>query len=235
MAAGGGKKKSRLAIIGSGNWGSAIAKIAGKNVSKHSDLFEEEVKMYVYEEEIQGRKLTQIINEEHENVKYLPGIKLPTNIKATASATEAATGADLLIFVLPHQFIESVCKELRGKVSPDAHAISMIKGVEVKNGNIRIFADVIEEILGCRCAALSGANIANEVAEDKFSETTIGYRPGDLATAERFLKVFDTPTFRVGMVEDVAGVSLCGALKNVVAIAAGFTDGLGWGSNAKGK
>jgi glycerol-3-phosphate dehydrogenase len=73
------------------------------------------------------------------------------------------------------------------------------------------------------------------VAEDKFSETTIGYRPGDLATAERFLKVFDTPTFRVGLVEDVAGVSLCGALKNVVAIAAGFTDGLGWGSNAKGE
>lgn len=75
--------------------------------------------------------------------------------------------------------------------------------------------------------------LCHSVAEDKFSETTIGYRPGDLATAERFLKVFDTPTFRVGLVEDVAGVSLCGALKNVVAIAAGFTDGLGWGSNAK--
>ncbi|CAO1624523.1 unnamed protein product [Parajaminaea phylloscopi] len=227
------RKKSRLAIIGSGNWGSAIAKIAGKNVAKHPDMFEEEVKMYVYEEEINGRKLTSIINEEHENVKYLPGIKLPNNIRAVPSATEAATGADLLIFVLPHQFIESVCRELRGKVSPDAHAISMIKGVEVKDGKIRIFADVIEEILGCRCAALSGANIADEVAADKFSETTIGYRPGDLANAETFHKVFDTPTFRVGMVEDVAGVSLCGALKNVVAIAAGFTDGLGWGSNAK--
>lgn len=128
-----------------------------------------------------------------------------------------------------------MCKELRGKVLLDARAISMIKGVEVKDGNIRIFADVIEEILGCHCAALSGANIADEVAADKFSETTIGYRPGDLPTAEMFHKVLDTPTFRVGMVEDVAGVSLCGALKNVVAIAAGFIDGLGWGSNAKGK
>lgn len=111
----------------------------------------------------------------------------------------------------------------------------MIKGVEVKDGNIRIFADVIEEILGCKCSALSGANIANEVAQDKFSETTIGYREGDLAQAEVFHKVFDTPSFRVGMIEDVAGVSLCGALKNVVAIAAGFTDGLGWGDNAKGE
>lgn len=71
------------------------------------------------------------------------------------------------------------------------------------------------------------------MAQDKFSETTIGYRPGDIATAQRFHKVFETPNFRVGMVEDVAGVSLCGALKNVIAIAAGFTDGLGWGSNAK--
>lgn len=230
-----GKGKSKLAIIGSGNWGSAIAKIAGNNVTKHSDLFEEQVPMYVYEEEIKGRKLTEIINSEHENVKYLPGVKLPSNIKAVSSATEAAKGADLLIFVLPHQFIESVCRELRGQVSPEARAISMIKGVEVKDGQIRIFADVIEELLGCKCAALSGANIANEVAQEKFSETTIGYRAGDIATAERFQKVFDTPTFRVGMIEDVAGVSLCGALKNVVAIAAGFTDGLGWGSNAKGE
>lgn len=60
------------------------------------------------------------------------------------------------------QFIESVCRDLKGQVSADAKAISMIKGVEVKDGNIRIFADVIEEILGCKCAALSGANIANE-------------------------------------------------------------------------
>lgn len=111
----------------------------------------------------------------------------------------------------------------------------MIKGVEVKDGNIRIFADVIEQILGCKCSALSGANIANEVAQDKFSETTIGYRAGELESAELFFKVFDTPTFRVGLIEDVAGVSLCGALKNVVAIGAGFTDGLGWGDNAKGE
>lgn len=73
------------------------------------------------------------------------------------------------------------------------------------------------------------------VAQDKFSETTIGYRSGDVLSAELFSKLFDTPTFRVGVVEDVAGVSLCGALKNVVAIGAGFCDGLGWGDNAKGE
>lgn len=222
-----------MAIIGSGNWGSAIARIAGRNMIRHADTFESEVRMYVHEEKVNGRNLTEIINTDHENVKYLPGIKLPTNVRAVPSAVEAAEGASLLIFVLPHQFIPNICQQLRGKVAPNARALSMIKGVEVKDGNIRIFADVIEQILGCKCSALSGANIANEVAQDKFSETTIGYRAGELESAELFFKVFDTPTFRVGLIEDVAGVSLCGALKNVVAIGAGFTDGLGWGDNAK--
>lgn len=143
-------------------------------------------------QQIDGKPLTQIINEKHENVKYLPGIQLPENIVATPDAVDAAKGADLLIFVLPHQvrrwstkkapyykgnplmfpifffpsppsqFIPGVCKDLKGKISPDARALSMIKGVEVKDSNIRIFADVIEEILGCKCMALSGANIASE-------------------------------------------------------------------------
>ncbi|PWN54021.1 NAD-dependent glycerol-3-phosphate dehydrogenase [Violaceomyces palustris] len=228
-------KKQKVAIIGSGNWGSAIARIAGNNALKLSDIFEYEVSMYVYEEDFNGKPLTQVINELHENPKYLPGIKLPENVVAYPSAAKAAEGATLLVFVLPHQFIRSVCTQLKGQINPEAYAISMIKGVEVKDGEISIFADVIEETLGVECAALSGANIANEVAEDKFSETTIGHREGEKGkeAAELFFKLFDTPTFKVGMIEDVAGVSLCGALKNVVAIAAGFTDGLGWGDNAK--
>lgn len=227
--------KHKVAIIGSGNWGSAIARIAGHNAVVHSDLFEREVQMYVFEEDYKGRPLSQVINETHENPKYLPGCALPENVIANPSAADAAKGASLLVFVLPHQFIKSTCKELRGRVDPHAHAISMIKGVEVKDGQINIFADVIEESLGVTCSALSGANIANEVAQDKFSETTIGHREGTkgLENAELFFKLFDTPTFKVGIIEDVAGVSLCGALKNVVAIAAGFTDGLGWGDNAK--
>lgn len=71
------------------------------------------------------------------------------------------------------------------------------------------------------------------VARDKFSETTVGYRPGGRAQAEIFHKLFNTPNFHVGIIEDVAGVSLCGALKNIIAIGAGFCDGLGWGDNAK--
>jgi glycerol-3-phosphate dehydrogenase (NAD+) len=85
--------------------------------------------------------------------------------------------------------------------------------------------------LGIECAALSGANIANEVAKDKFSETTIGCR--DIEAAKKWAKLFETEFFRVSVNKDVLGVSLGGALKNVVAVAAGLIDGLQWGNNAK--
>ncbi|WFD44117.1 glycerol-3-phosphate dehydrogenase (NAD(+)) [Malassezia psittaci] len=226
-------EKQKVAIIGSGNWGSAIAKIAGINTARHTDLFEKEVSMYVYEEKIDGQNLTDIINKQHQNKKYLPEVRLPENVVAMPSAQEAAKGATLLIFVLPHQFILNTCKALKGQLSPNAQAISMIKGVDVNDSKIKIFADVIQDALQIPCAALSGANIANEVARDKFSETTVGYRPGGREAAEVWFKLFNTPNFRVGLIEDVAGVSLCGALKNIVAIGAGFCDGLGWGDNSK--
>lgn len=90
---------------------------------------------------------------------------------------------------------------------------------------------MIEQELGIPCSALSGANIADEVARDAFSETTIGCSsPTDGAI---WSALFHTPHFRVSVVDDVRGVSLCGALKNVVAVAAGLIDGLEWGNNAK--
>lgn len=103
--------------------------------------------------------------------------------------------------------------------------------MEVNKQEIKIFADVIQDRLGIACCALSGANIANEVAEEKFCETTIGYRNEE--DGKLFQKLFDTANFRVQLIEDVQGVSLCGALKNVVAVAAGFVDGLGLGNNTK--
>jgi len=114
--------------------------------------------------QINNKPLTKIINETHENPKYLPGIPLPPNIIATPDVLSAVKSATLLIFVLPHQFIPGICKQLKAAnlIKKDARALSMIKGVEVKSGEIRIFADVIEEMLGIGCCALSGANIANE-------------------------------------------------------------------------
>jgi len=223
--------KDRVAIIGSGNWGSAIARIAGMNVTKHADAFDQHVPAWVYEEEFEGQKLTELINATHVNKKYLPDVRLPENVVAIPDLLEATKGATALVFVMPHQFLESVLKQLEGKVPEGVKAISLIKGVDVKEADIHIFADVIEQRLGVSCSALSGANIASEVAKDHFSETTIGYRKKE--EGDMWKKLFETPTFKVSLVDDVAGVSLCGALKNIVAVAAGFIDGLEYGNNTK--
>lgn len=83
--------------------------------------------MYVYEELIDGKKLTEIINTTHENVKYLPGHKLPENVKAVPDVVESAKDADILIFVVPHQFIRNLCTQMLGKIKPTAVGLSLIK------------------------------------------------------------------------------------------------------------
>ncbi|NXS75198.1 GPD1L protein, partial [Pandion haliaetus] len=106
--------------------GSAVAKIIGNNVKK-LQKFASTVKMWVFEENINGRKLTDIINNEHENVKYLPGYKLPDNVVAVPNLNEAVQDADLLVFVIPHQFIHKVCDEITGRVPKKALGITLIK------------------------------------------------------------------------------------------------------------
>lgn len=83
--------------------------------------------MYVYEELIDGKKLTEIINTTHENVKYLPGHKIPENVIAIPDVVESAKDADILIFVVPHQFIRNICNSLLGKIKPTAVGLSLIK------------------------------------------------------------------------------------------------------------
>ncbi|NWI02407.1 GPD1L protein, partial [Tichodroma muraria] len=106
--------------------GSAVAKIIGNNVKK-LQKFASTVNMWVFEENINGRKLTDIINNDHENVKYLPGCKLPDNVVAIPSLREAVQDADLLVFVIPHQFIHKVCDEITGQIPRKALGITLIK------------------------------------------------------------------------------------------------------------
>ncbi|KAI6709123.1 hypothetical protein JHW43_008349 [Diplocarpon mali] len=290
-------KKHKVTVIGSGNWGSTIAKIVAENTKEHPDLFQEDVQMWVYEEEVtvskdsknydpskgdSPQKLTEVINTFHENVKYLPNITLPSNIIANPSVVDAAKDSSILIFNLPHQFIGRISKQLEGHILQYARGISCIKGVNVTSSEISLFSEWIGEGLGIYCGALSGANIANEIAQEKWCETTIAYDPPPvdsrvttptgpspssssvnltMTPAEEphrdvlgrvskiklkalpteyppldhalFRCLFYRPYFHVRMVSDVAGVSLGGALKNIVALAAGFVEGRGWGDNAK--
>ena len=250
-------------------------------VSKHHDPSSE------YSTKTQ--KLTTLINHFHENVKYLPGIALPTNVIANSSLQESVEGSSILVFNLPHQFIGGLCDQMKGHIVPHARGVSCIKGVHVSSSDVNLFSESIGEKLGIYCGALSGANIANEVAQEKFSETTIAYdpppmdsrnptprgttpkgntpkgptpqssqldltqitehkntkgltskvrlvaQPPELPPVDHNLlrTLFHRPYFHVRVVSDVAGVSLGGALKNIVALAAGFVSGLGWGDNAK--
>ena len=91
--------------------------------------------MWVFEEEVNGRKLTEIINTEHENVKYLPGRALPENVVAIPDISVAAQDADFLIFVLPHQFIGRACAPLKGKLKPSAQGLSLVKGFAIQPGD----------------------------------------------------------------------------------------------------
>ena len=276
--------------------GSAIAKIVAENTKEHPDLFEADVQMWVYEEELtvpktskhydpssalstEKQKLTHLINHFHENVKYLPDIALPKNLFANPSLKDSVQGSSILIFNLPHQFISGLCDQMKGHIVPYARGVSCIKGVYVSSDDVSLFSESIGEKLGIYCGALSGANIANEVAQEKFCETTIAYdpppmdsrnptpkgpspqtsqldltkitehkdsrgltskvklfaQPSELPPLDHNLLrlLFHRPYFHVRVVSDVAGVSISGGLKNVVALAAGFVSGLGWGDNAK--
>ncbi|CCE66220.1 hypothetical protein TPHA_0P00620 [Tetrapisispora phaffii CBS 4417] len=232
-------KPFKVAVIGSGNWGTTIAKVVAENCSKYKNLFKSRVDMWVFEEQIDGRNLTEIINQDHENVKYLPKIKLPQNLVANPDLVATAKDADILVFNIPHQFLRRICAQLKGHINPNARAISCLKGFELTEKGVRLLSDYIEDELNITCGALSGANIAMEVAKKKWSETTVAYHmPEDYrgdgydVNHDVLKALFHRPYFHVSVIEDVAGISIAGALKNVVALAVGFVEGLGWGNNA---
>ncbi|OAY78121.1 Glycerol-3-phosphate dehydrogenase (NAD(+)) [Ananas comosus] len=232
----------RVAVIGSGNWGSKLL---------------DEVRMWVYEETLpNGEKLSHTINQTNENCKYLPGIKLGVNVIADPDLENAVKEANMLVFVTPHQFVEGICKRLVGKIRPGAEAISLIKGMEVKMEGPCMISKLISDMLGINCCVLMGANIANEARIDRiFSFAFIMKKrrennkrrylsadccrevqrsdSRDKEVAQRWARLFGTPYFLVSVVQDVEGVELCGTLKNVVAIAAGLVDGLDMGNNTK--
>ncbi|KAF3690120.1 Glycerol-3-phosphate dehydrogenase [NAD(+)], cytoplasmic [Channa argus] len=220
----------KVCVVGSGNWGSAIAKIVGANAAQY-DKFDTTVNMWVFEEMVNNRKLTEIINTDHENVKYLPGHKLPPNVLAVPDMVESVKGADILIFVVPHQFIGKVCDTIKGHIKKDAVGMSLIKGVDAGPEGLKLISEVIRGKLGITMAVLMGANIANEVADEKFCETTIGCK--DKTIWPMLKELMQTTNFRVTVVEESDVVEICGALKNIVAVGAGFCDGLGFGDNTK--
>ena len=235
-------EKEQVCIIGSGNWGSAIATVVGRNANRLA-FCNNEVRMWVFEEEVtlennKTAKLSNVINEQHENIKYLPGVKLPENVRAVPSLEEAARDATVLIFVLPHQFLPKLLPTIRASINPNrCYGVSLIKGLDFDATTKLpvLISRSIEKAMGnqFRCGVLMGANVADEVARQRTCESTLACDFGSDVVNEKIRQIFDEEHFRVARITDVAGAEACGALKNVIALGAGFVDGLGLGGNTK--
>ncbi|CDO64952.1 glycerol-3-phosphate dehydrogenase, putative [Plasmodium reichenowi] len=222
----------KVSIIGSGNWGTVVSKIIGMNAQKLK-IFHPIVKMYVKEEIVEEEKLSDIINKKKENIKYMKGMKIPENILAISNLKEVIDDADLLIFVLPHQYLDNVLDEIvqNNNLKKNARAISLIKGIKMVRSKPQLLSDIIEKKLDIECLALSGSNIAEELSREHFSESTIGFeKKGNEVIWQN---LFDRTYFKVNCIQDKPGVEICGALKNVIALGVGFIDGLTASYNTK--
>lgn len=237
--------KARFAVIGSGNWGSTIAKLIADNTAgaearrAFPHAVEAEVRMWVRDERLpSGESLVDAINSTHINEKYLPGIRLPDNVVACASLAEAAEGATHFAIVVPHQYVLGVCDELKPHVNTAAaSAVSLTKGLPPipPLGQPPLLSAAIGNHLGIDCGVCAGANISGQVAKEEFSEATLALPNGasnPLAAGWR-AAFHHHDYFHVTVTDDVSGVELFSALKNVVAVGAGIVDGLGLGSNTK--
>lgn len=223
----------KICVIGSGNFGSTVAKVLAENASE-KEIFQEKVTMWTFDEKIAERNnesLVDIINTEHENVKYLPGIKLPENLYSERDVNVAVKDADMLVFVCPHQFLPRTCRTIKKDVKSSAIAITLIKGMFATDGTAKLVSTFINEELGIPCSALSGANVAKDLASGQFCGATVGSASQE--EAEIWVHAFSRPYYTVRAVRDVSGVQACGALKNVIALGAGIVDGMGFGTNTK--
>ncbi len=209
--------ESKIAVLGAGSWGTALAVLLAKKGY--------EVKLWVYlKEEYEA------ILRNKENKRYLPGVSLPSNINPCLDIKEAVDGQELILLTVPSQAISSTVRKIAGFTVDRPIIISAAKGLE-ENSYKRLSQVIEEEIPEARVAVLSGPSHAEEVGRE--IPTTVTCSSGDKEAAERIQDVFMGPYFRVYTNPDIIGVETGGALKNIIALAAGVSDGLGYGDNTK--
>jgi glycerol-3-phosphate dehydrogenase (NAD(P)+) len=207
----------KVSVIGAGGWGSALAQL----------LSSRGVPVTIWAHE---PAQVEEINTSHTNKQFLPGVELNKTIRATASMEEAAQ-CDLCVVVPPSKFLPAVARQLRvAGLKSGVPLVCCTKGLAQDTG--KLLTNVLAEVFPANpVAALSGPNHAEEVARGTPAAAVVAADDHNLA--DQIRDSFNTPTFRIYSVDDVAGVELGGALKNIYAIAAGISDGLGLGDNAK--
>jgi glycerol-3-phosphate dehydrogenase (NAD(P)+) len=205
----------RASIVGGGAWGTALA--------SHFVRAGVPVTLWIREPAVAAT-----VNDKRENSLYLPGVELPEGLRATDSLEEALRGADTVLVVVPSEFCRTIYREIATLAPPAAVLVSCTKGLEVDTLQ-RMTQVAAAEAPGRPLAVLSGPSFAVEVA--RALPTAVVVASPDHAVAQSVQRPIATRTFRVYSSEDVVGVELAGALKNIIAIAAGIIDGLGYGHN----
>lgn len=215
------KKIFKICILGDGGWGTTLAILLHNksfNVTQWG-AFPEYIKF---------------LNKKRENTKFLPGIKIPTGIKLLSDIKEALLGADMVVIAIPSQYVRNILRKnktiIKKSLFKDAIFVSVAKGIETKT--LRRVSEIIFEELGSvNLGVLSGPTIAVEVARK--IPTSCVTASNRTAISQTIQTTFCTEFFRIYTTKDVIGVELGGALKNIIAIAAGISDGLGFGTNSK--
>jgi glycerol-3-phosphate dehydrogenase (NAD(P)+) len=210
----------RIAVIGAGSWGTALAKLLAE---KGNDVL-----LWAYEPEV-----ADAINREHRNLLYLPETELPATLRATPDAPEAVEGRSYVISVVPSKALRNVWSGLASHLATEAVVVSCTKGIEA--AGLKLMSEVLDECLPDHPAAnrtvLSGPSFAKEVA--RHLPTSVVIAGSDAQVRRRVQELFRTPMFLTFTHDDVVGVEVGGAVKNVLAIATGMADGLMLGHNAR--
>lgn len=209
-----------VAVIGAGSWGTTLANLLAKKGHR--------VRLWSYEAEVVAE-----VEEQGENASYLPDFTLSDNLRATADLGEAVAGAEIIVSVSPSQHVRGVLGQAAEHIGENALVVSASKGIETSS--LKTMAEVLEEVLteevAARACFLSGPSFAREVAAEQPTAVTVASHAPK--AAKRAQELFNTDYFRVYTSHDVRGVELGGALKNVIALAAGMADGLGLGNNTR--
>ena len=213
---------SRIAILGAGAWGTALSIVLTRK-NRH------QVRLWAYEPEVRDSISTQ-----RENALYLPGLKIPATVTPTNSYAEALENADIVVSVMPTAHCRGVVEQIAPHLNPRTLLVSASKGLEDQTllRMTEVIASVVQERRGFvpPVGALSGPSFAREVGRG--DPTAIAIASSDPELAQIIQQEFSDPSFRIYTNDDVIGVELGGALKNVIAIAAGICAGLELGHNS---
>ncbi len=208
---------SSVSFLGGGSFGTALSIILSKKG----------IKVNIWD---RNKNIVEDINEKRENIRYLHGVVIPQNVDASNDAKSVIKKGEVLVLSVPSQAVREVLRNFKNFIREDQIIVNIAKGIEEKSGK-RLSKVIQEELPLNKVVVLSGPSHAEEVARD--IPTTVAVSSENMEYAKKIQDLFMTNKFRVYTNEDIIGVEIGGAVKNVIALACGISDGIGYGDNSK--